>query len=90
MIVASIIAEITNHIKNIEGEVNYENWHVSLSWKEIKQFEYDTMKAMKHIRRIDSIDSDLIEDLIKSLNDMRIDTDIENNPTTIYVYKTLS
>lgn len=89
MITASILIEITNYIKSIEQEVNYKNWHVSLSWKETQQFEYDTMIAMNHTKRIDMIDSDFIEQLIKSLTDIGIDTVIENNGTIIYVYKTL-
>lgn len=89
MIIASILTEITNYIKSIEEEVNYENWHVSLSRKETQQFEYDTMIAMNHTKRIDKIDSDLIEELIKSLKDMGIDTVTEKNGTIIYVYKTL-
>jgi len=89
MIIASIIKEITDHIEMIEGEDNYENWHVSLSSKETVLFEYDTMKAMRHVKRIDTIDSNLIEDLLESLNDMGIDTETEKNPKIIYVFKTL-
>jgi len=89
MIIASILTEITNYIQSIEKEVNYKNWHVSLSWKETQQFNFDTMIAMNHTKRIDKIDSALIEELIKSLKDMGIDTVIENNGTIIYVYKTL-
>ncbi len=89
MIIGIILKEINDLIKQEEGELNYDKWHVAITWKDLKQFEYDTKIAMQNVTQIGEIDSDSIDELTDALKGLGVDSVIEPEGTKVYVYKTL-
>lgn len=90
MTIIDILEEINAFIQEIEGEIDYDKWHITLSGKEIRQFKYDAPLHMEHVKEIGKIDADSIEDLMTELDAMQIECKVEPEPTTVYLFKTLA
>jgi hypothetical protein len=87
MIIANILTEIQDHIKEKEGELIYENWCVVFSFKEQRQFLYDTQYYKKHVKSLGQLDIDFYEDLNKVIEAAGLGIKEEDSPKYIYVCK---
>ncbi len=87
MIIAQIITEIQEHIRINDGESDYNDWAVVLSWKDENQFLIDTPYYKQKVKKIDSIDMNTYDELLYAVEAAGLKIKEEVNPTTIYICK---